>query len=107
MSFDYLSAEYLGMLKDTNECIKYLMAHIRGLETSMNDLRVELKEKDEKLMYYMSKDSFSISRAELSSFFAVVKNRRETDKEWDLFQETFHSKVQIQIYAWIDALPQG
>ena len=105
LGMDYLTQEYLGMIKDSNECLKKFNAHIVYLESTIKELRAELKEKDDKLFFYMKKDSFTISRHEFSTFVAVVKNRRETDKEWELFQETFRSNIKLEIYAWLDALP--
>jgi hypothetical protein len=101
---DELTGQYLGMLQDSSECVKVYASHIQNLEEQIKALREEIKEGQEKILYYMAKDSFSISRHDLSTFFITVKNRRETDKEWQLFQDTFRFRLQIEIYTWIDSL---
>jgi predicted 3-demethylubiquinone-9 3-methyltransferase (glyoxalase superfamily) len=99
-----LTREYLSMLHESNGCLTMYTSHILDLESKIKDLRAELKEKESKLMHYMTKDSFSISRHDFRSFFVTVKNRRETDQEWEAFQTKFHFKLQLEIYKWIDSL---
>jgi len=102
---EYLGTqEYLGMLIDSNECLSSFKSHILDLESRIRELKSELKEKDAKLMLFMTKDSFTISRHDLRSFFITVKNRKETDKEWELFQSKFEFRLQLEIYKWIDSL---
>lgn len=101
-----LVSEYLGMIEDANECIKMYKAHILELESRLHAVRSELKEKDESLLLFMQTDPFSVSRNSLRSFFITVKNRRETDAEWELFQSTFTFKLQLEIYKWVDSLEQ-
>jgi len=103
-SMEDLTREYLAMLHESNGCLTMYTSHILDLESKIKDLRAELKEKESKLMHYMTKDSFSISRHDFRSFFVTVKNRRETDQEWDTFQAKFHFKLQLEIYKWIDSL---
>lgn len=104
---DELTEQYLGMLQDSSECVKHFTLHIQTLQERIKRLNEELKEAEEKVLFYMTKDSFSISRHDLSTFFITVKNRRETDEEWKLFQESFRFKMQIQVYNWIDSLPMS
>jgi len=101
---DELTEQYLGMLQDSSECVKHFTLHIQTLQERIQRLNEELKEAQEKVLFYMTKDSFTISRHELSTFFITVKNRRETDEEWKLFQETFRFKMQVEVYNWIDSL---
>lgn len=103
---DELTEQYLGLLQDSSECVKHFTLHIQTLEQRILELKKELKEAQEKVLFYMTKDSFSISRHDLSTFFITVKNRRETDEEWNLFQKTFRLKMQILVYNWIDSLSQ-
>lgn len=105
-SMEDLTREYLAMLHESNGCLTMYKSHILDLESKIKDLRSELKEKDNKLMHYMTKDSFSISRHDFRSFFVTVKNRRETDEEWETFQAKFHFTLQLEIYKWIDSLGQ-
>jgi hypothetical protein len=100
---DELTEQYLGMLQDSSECVKVYASHIQNLEEKIRDLQKEVKEGQEKLLYFMSKDSFSVSRHEFSTCFITVKNRRETDVEWQLFQDTFRFRLQIEVYKWIDS----
>lgn len=106
LSMGDLVQEYVAMLHDSNKCLTIHASHILDLESKIKDLRAELKEKDDKLMHYMTKDSFTISRHDFRSFFVTVKNRRETDAEWEIFQRTFTFKLQVEIYKWIDSLEQ-
>jgi folylpolyglutamate synthase/dihydropteroate synthase len=101
---DDLTEHYLGMLQDSSECVKVYTSHIQNLEERIRLLQKEIKEGHEKLLYYMAKDSFSVSRHEFSTCFVTVKNRRETDAEWALFQDTFRFRLQIEVYKWIDSL---
>lgn len=103
---DELTEQYLGMLQDSSECVKIYALHIQKLEEKIRDLQEEVKAGQEKLFHFMAKDSFSISRHDFSTCFITVKNRRETDAEWILFQDTFRFKLQIEVYKWIDTLPQ-
>ena len=103
---DELTEQYLGMLQDSSECVKVFTSHIQTLEGRLKEVQQELKETQERLLYFMANDSFSMSRHELSSFFITVKNRRETDEEWQLFQDTFRFRLQLEVYNWIDSLPQ-
>lgn len=103
---DELTEHYLGMLQDSSECVKIYALHIQNLEEKIRSLQNEVKESHDKLLYFMTKDSFSISRSDLSTFFITVKNRRETDEEWKLFQDTFRFRLQLEVYKWIDSLPQ-
>ena len=101
---DDLTQQYLGMIQDANQCLKHYTSHILELESTIKDLRAELKEKEDKLMLFMTKDSLSPSRHDLRTFFITVKNRKETDAEWELFQTTFRFRLHTQIYEWIDSL---
>ncbi len=103
---DELTEQYLGILQDSSECVKVFTSHIQTLEARLKEVQQELQESQEKLLYFMAKDSFSISRHELSTCFITVKNRRETDEEWKIFQDTFRFRLQIEVYNWIDSLPQ-
>lgn len=103
---DELTEHYVGLLQDSSECVKHFTLQIQTLEGRIQELKKELNEAQEKVLFYMTKDSFSISRHDLSTFFITVKNRRETDEEWNLFQKTFRLKMQILVYNWIDSLAQ-
>jgi hypothetical protein len=105
-SMDELTEQYLSMLKESSGCITLYASHIHDLESKIQDLRAELKEKEQKLLHFMTKDSFSISRHDFRSFFVTVKNRKETDAEWDAFETTFRFRLQVEIYKWIDSLGQ-
>lgn len=105
-SMDELTDQYLLMLKESSGCISLYASHIHDLESKIQDLRAELKEKEQKLLHFMTKDSFSISRHDFRSFFVTVKNRKETDAEWDAFETTFRFRLQVEIYKWIDSLGQ-
>lgn len=100
-----LTLQYLGILQDSNECLKLYASYLAERDAIIKDLRAELKEKEAKLFFYMAKDSFSISRSDLRNFFITVKYRHETDAEWELFQRTFRFKLQEEIYTWIESLP--
>ena len=101
---DELTEQYLGMLQDSSECVKVYASHIEKLEEKIRYLQEEVKASQEKLFYFIAKDSFSVSRHEFSTCFITVKNRRETDVEWQLFQDTFRFRLQIEVYKWIDSL---
>ena len=102
-----ITQEYLGMLKDSNECLKLYASHIAERDAVIKTLRAELKEQEAKLQECMARDSFTISRTDLRSFFVTVKYRHETDAEWALFERTFSFKLQDEIYKWIESLPSA
>lgn len=93
------------MLQDSNECLKLYASHIAERDAVIKTLRAELKEQEAKLQECMARDSFTISRTDLRSFFVTVKYRHETDAEWALFERTFSFKLQDEIYKWIESLP--
>lgn len=93
------------MLNDSNECLKLYASHIAERDAVIKALRAELKERDQRLLFFMTRDSFSISRSDLRNFFVTVKYRHETDAEWELFERTFRFKLQEEIYTWIESLP--
>ena len=95
------------MLQDSNECLKLYASHIAERDAVIKTLRAELKEQEAKLQECMARDSFTISRTDLRSFFVTVKYRHETDAEWALFERTFSFKLQDEIYKWIESLPSA
>lgn len=101
---DELTDQYLGMLQDSSECVKIYASHIQTLEEKIRALHEEVRAAQERLLYFMAKDSFSVSRHEFSTCFITVKNRRETEAEWNLFQDTFRFRLQVEVYKWIDSL---
>ena len=100
-----LIEQYLGVLQDSNECLKLYATHIAERDALIKSLREELKEQEARLNLFMARDSFTISRSQLRTFFVTVKYRHETDAEWDLFERTFAFKLQDEVYRWIESLP--
>lgn len=102
-----LIEQYLGVLQDSNECLKLYATHIAERDAVIKSLREELKEQEARLNLFMARDSFTISRSQLRTFFVTVKYRHETDAEWDLFERTFAFKLQDEVYRWIESLPSS